>query len=211
MEHILSSILAADRWALVSIAFVVVAIVTRIVSSAAATPKKTSSGINTVPMVPYWVPIIGHAPSLLFNGDKLFGWARKAYSHGIFSLNLGGTVHNFIIKPSIGSVLMNQKAEVADAEHVTKHFMTAIFGFPLAESDKYDRAIKDVLECYRHLMSNPGLSEMVETTSKRLCGTIGNFVTFNDSPVDQENWERTAKAHTVAGPDGTLVVEASML
>lgn len=189
----------------------VLALGTRYLSGLNGASKKSRHGSQTVPMMPYWLPVIGHIPYLALLPDNLFNWARKTYLKGIFSLNLGGTTHNFIFKPSLGATLLGQKPERADSEHISKYLMISNFGFPKAESEKYDVMIKELVASYKYLLSDPGLGSLVGGAADALKDSIGSLISFTESQVDQSYWERSSRAELVVTSDGEQVVEASLL
>lgn len=211
VENISVQIQWSTKLPIVLAILLVLAISTRFLSGRAAISEKVADGSSTVPMMPYWLPVIGHIPNLALMPDNMFNWARKVYHQGIFSLNLGGTTHNFIFKPSLGATLLNQKTEIADSEHVSKHLTMTNFGFPRSESDKYDAAIKELVGCYKDLLSDPGLGQLINGTVDTLNANIGNLVSFGESVVDQAIWERTSNAVLITTPSGEQVMEASLL
>jgi len=201
----------SQRLILLAAGLLVFVFATRLISGLSSQYKKNANGVNTVPMAPYWVPLIGHIPHMLIFSESFFAWTRKVYDKGIFSVNLVGTTHNIIYKPGLSSVFMNLKTDIADAEHVSKQIMLSNFGFPKAETNKYDNALHDTLACYKHLMSNPGLSDMVTKTINAVSANINNLVSFSKSAIDQPLWERSGSTRLVKNQNGEEVVEASLL
>jgi len=201
----------SQRLVLLAAGLLTFILATRLISGLSSQYKKTASGVNTVPMAPYWVPLIGHFPHMFVFSESFFNWTRKVYAKGIFSVNLAGTTHNIIYKPGLSSVFMNLKTDIADAEHVSKTIMLSNFGFPKEEVDKYDSALEETLACYKHLMSNPGLSDMVAKTTNVVAININNLVSFSKSEIDQPLWERSGNTRVVTNQNGEEVVEASLL
>ncbi|THW10696.1 cytochrome P450 [Aureobasidium pullulans] len=200
-------------WATAAVALLLLAITTRFISGFLGTSKPAQNGSQTVPMLPYWMPIIGHIPQFSFAPQSLLNKARDAYRSGIFSLNLGSTTHNIIFAPPMGSTLMNQKHSIANMDSVGKHVMTAVFGFPKSKAsmERYDASLTGLNTCYKHLTSEPYLGEMVQSTIDVTKRNIANLVTFSESTVDQVAWERTSNAETITKPQGEQVVEISMM
>ena len=194
----------------IAITFICILVITRLISGAIGGSKTTPNG-STPPMTPYWLPIIGHIFSFAFNSDSFMKWARRTYTNGVFSLNLGGTTHTIIFKPDLSGVFMNVKTEIGDFEHISKRLMMTNFGFPASESEKYDEILPELLAAYRHLTTNPGLSDLINVTIATLKSNINDLVSFSESIVDQPQWERMANTHLVSRPDGEQVIEASLL
>jgi hypothetical protein len=200
-------------WVTVAVALLCLAITTRFISGFFGSSKPAQNGSRSVPMLPYWIPILGHIPQFSFSPQNLLNKARDTYRSGVFALNLGSMTHNIIFSPSMGGSLMNQKHSIANMDSVGKHVMTAVFGFPKSKASmqRYEEALVGLNACYKHILSNPGLEEMVQNTIDVTKRNIANLVTFSESRVDQLEWERTSNAETITKPNGEQVVEASMM
>lgn len=202
---------STSGWITIVLSLLALSLATRLFSGVLSPPQSTDEdGVNTVPLIPYWMPILGHIPNLWLAPNNLLDWARDTYKGGAFALNLGGTTHNFIFHPSLGTALLNQRNGAADSDRVFKHIMCATFGFPRRELDKYNTALSDLSACYKHLLSEPSLGIMVQDTISVLKGNIANFVTFSKSLVDQTQWERTSGVRLIE-TDGAPTVEAPLL
>ncbi|PIA91978.1 Cholesterol 7-alpha-monooxygenase [Cercospora beticola] len=200
--------------ATILLATVVVIIVTRIASSS-NTKSRHQNGALTVPAHPYWLPLLGHIPQMGLDGESFLNGLRSIYRNGAFALNFGGSRHNIVYTPGHVTALINAKKENADAETVAKKLMINLFCFPKNEFDKYDAAYKELVECYREILTNPGLEHMMNNTARRAQDNINNLVSYLESPVDQMPWEK--KANTVLLVDEAdgksappSVVEASL-
>lgn len=200
-------------WATAVVTFLFVAITTRFLSGFFGTSKPAQNGSRSVPMLPYWIPILGHIPQFSFSPQRLLDKARDTYRSGIFALNLGSTTHNIIFAPSMGGSLMNQKHSIANMDSVGKHILTAVFGYPTSKASmqRYDQALTGLNTCYKHLLSDSSLKGMIQNTIDVTKRNIANLVTFSESRVDQVGWERTSNAETITKPNGEQVVEASMM
>jgi len=204
------SYLWESEWITAVGGIIALSIATRLFSGFLSPPQTVEDGVETIPLVPYWFPILGHLIDLSFWPRRLFDWARDAYRGGAFALNLGGRTHDFIFDPSLASALLNDSHGVTDSNRATKHIMCATFGYPRAELDKYDAAMKELSACYKHILSEPSLSNMVEKTTEELKANINNLVTFSPSPVDQAIWERTTGVDVVEN-DNDQIVETDLL
>jgi len=194
----------------IGIAFLCILVATRLISGARGGSKRTPNG-STPPMPPYWLPFLGHIYGFLFNSESFLKWARRTYTDGVFSLNLGGTTHTIIFKPDLSGVFMNIKTEIGDFEHISKRLSITNFGFPASEAEKYDEVLPELLAAYKHITTNPGLSNLVDATIAALKSNINDLVSFSESIVDQPQWERMANTYVVSKPDGEQVVEASLM
>ena len=191
---------------LATLAFIL--LLTRLTS---AKPARQNGAVHSVPGVPYWMPLAGHIPNMAFDADGFLKSLRSSYSQGIFALNFGGTRHNIIYTPSLATALLNQKHSNADSDQVGRGMLQNVFGFPKAELPKYDASFKDLMACYKHILSEPGLGIMVNQTANKIKHTIADLVTFNGSPVDQTPWERTSNVSITKNKSHQPVVEASLL
>ena len=191
---------------------IVTLILTRTLSSRHARPTIASKdNARTVPEVPYWLPILGHIPNMAINADGFVKGLRSQYSKGIFALNFGGSKHNILYSPGLATALLNQKTSNADSHDVTRGILSNVFGFPTNEHAKYDTALPDMMACYRHLLSDPSLAQLVDRTAKSIQTNVMSLVTFASSPVDQTLWERVSDVSLTKDKKGEEVVEASML
>ena len=192
--------------------FCVILLLTRIISSRNASSKTVAeNGARTVPAVPYWIPLLGHLPSMGIDADGFVKSLRHRYSQGIFALNFGGATHNVMYTPGLATALLNQKIDNADSEDVSKRILQHIFGFPSNEIGLYEKAHPEIMTCYKPLLSDPGLSGMVERTVRKIKENVLSFVSFSSSLVDQTQWERKSSVKITSDKAGEQVVEASLL
>lgn len=168
-------------------------------------------GARTVPALPYWIPGLGHLPNMGVMPASFLNGARSFYTNGIFALNFGGTTHNVVYTPSLATALLNQKASNADAEQVSNNMVKSIFGFPSSEQQSYDKALPDIMTCYKQILTEPSLGDMVGQTASSLRENVKTLVGFVESLVDQTWWERSSNLRLKVDRKGDQVVEASLL
>jgi len=202
-----------STWTTAVVSLLLLAITTRFISGFFGASKTAQNGSRSVPMIPYWIPILGHVAQFSFAPQTLLNKARDTYRSGVFALNLGSSTHNIVFSPSMGGSLMNQKHSIANMDSVGKHVMTAVFDFPKSKASmqRYEEATPGLNTCYKQMLSNPGLEEMIQNTINVTKRNIANLVTFSESRVDQVEWERTSDAETIIKPNGEQVVEVSMM
>ena len=191
---------------------VLISVITRVFSSRNSHPKPAGQdGAQTVPAVPYWMPLLGHLPNMAWDADGFVKSLRSYYTNGIFALNFGGTKHNIICTPGLATAFLNQKPSNADFEQIGMRAMTHVFGFPRKEMPVFEKAYAELTAQYKHLLTEPSLGEMVRRTTTKMKENILNLVSFATSPVDQMLWERTSSVQPLTDSNGEQVVEASLL
>ncbi|ROV94422.1 hypothetical protein VSDG_05910 [Cytospora chrysosperma] len=197
------------------VTFIIICLTTRFLSRnyVDSAERTSTNGARRAPAVPYWIPYFGHIPQMAFDSDTFLSGLRKLYPGGAFSLKFFGGTYTVIYKPGLVSALDSLPAHVADGHAAEKYLMKSNFGYPGSRSDMetYDKMHGDLTSQYEKLISEPALKKMVDSTVQRLRHNIAEFVTFNDSEVDQAVWERTAGAATVEDAKGEVVVEADLL
>lgn len=197
-----------------AVTFAVVCISTRILSGNNARPSNVSHNgeAKVAPAVPYWVPYLGHTPQMIFNSEGFLAGLRRLYPGGAFSLNFFGGVHTVIFKPGLTASLINHPAHIVDGDAASKHLMKSNFGWPRSKAsmETYDKMLGDLSVIYEKLSSEPTLSQLVDKTVQRLRHNIADLVTFNESEVDQTDWEKSADAETIQDKTGEQVVEADL-
>ena len=196
------------------VTFIIVCLTTRFLSRDNGNVGKlnTATGAKPAPAVPYWIPYFGHVPEMTFNSDAFLARLQKVYRGGAFTLNLVGGTHTVIFKPGLVSSLINLPSQTAHGHETSKHLLQTNFGYPRSRSDleTFDRMRDDLLLQYKKLLSEPTLNQMLETTVQTLRHNIADFVTFNDSQVDQVVWERAADAVTIEDAKGETAVEVDL-
>ncbi|TKA38216.1 hypothetical protein B0A54_09156 [Friedmanniomyces endolithicus] len=198
--------------ALFAIVLFVLLLVTRATSSQRLVPKGVNDeGVARPPAIPYWLPLIGHIPNMAYDADGFLKRLRTQFQSGVYSLNFVGGRHNIVYGPGLATALLNQKQHVANSEEVSRRLLGVIFGFPKKELQKYDDALPELMTCYKHLLSEPSLGDLVSQTSRQLQRSIVDLVTGNESLVDQMPWEKTSSVKNAKNKSGKPVVEASLL
>ncbi|KAK3623606.1 hypothetical protein LTR56_021469 [Elasticomyces elasticus] len=98
---------------------------------------------------------------MAYDADGFVKNLRSRFPSGVFSLNFFGGRHNILYGPGLATALLNQKQHMANSEEVSRRLLNVIFGFPKSELHKYDQGLPDMMACYKHLLSEPSLSDLV--------------------------------------------------
>lgn len=209
----LYSLISSRPLALLAVAFGLIIVTTRLFSSRPPIPRQNGDKAGqTVPTVPYWLPLLGHIPNMAWDATGFTRHMRSIYTNGAFSIVLGGTVHNILYTPGLVTTLMNSRDSNVAHEDMSIALLERVFGFPMkTEKGVYKAAFPELMACYRFLLGEPGLGEMIERTAGNVKETISNFVSFSSSLVDQAYWERTSRAAVAKNKSGEDVVEADLL
>ena len=167
-------------------------------------------GKQAPPRVPTWLPFFGHAPQMLVNKDGFLAQLRdRYYSGGAFSLRLFGNVHHFVHAPGLANSLFNRPR--TSAEGVSSNLLASNFAFSKKDLEQYTSVAQEAKTQFKYLLSEPGLTELVDATVMHLGRNIADFVTFNSYPADQMSWEALAGAEVVEDTKGQSFVEADLM
>lgn len=162
------------------------------------------------PRPSYWLPFLGHGPQLLLNKDNFLDRMMKRYPEGIFSLHMLGGQHSVVSDPSLMGRLLNRMQTPAEEKWLAGR---VVKGFGVRKQDQvlYQKIIHQTPELFKLMLSEPGLSRLVDTTVEQLKTNIADFVSFNSSPADQTDWEKLAGADVVQNAKAQSFVEAELM
>ncbi|KAL7787438.1 cytochrome P450 [Trichoderma ceciliae] len=187
-----------------SIAFaVIVTLLVLVLTTKALSGSPTTleaSGKYKVPSSPsYWLPFLGHALSMAFGKDGFLASMRSRFPEGIFSLKMAGKMHHFIYKPSLVAALHNLQRPAAEEQMLANKLLESTFGVNKRDQAIYNKIFPEALAQYKHLNSEPGLSEVTNVALSQVKQNIINLVTFSPNPMDQTEWEKMADVEVIEG------------
>ncbi|KAG0648510.1 Cytochrome P450 monooxygenase [Hyphodiscus hymeniophilus] len=165
---------------------------------------------RTVWLLPYWFPYVGHGYQFLTNPMKLMREARDQSTHGIFALNLGGTRHNIISDPGLVKGVMQKKESEVQFHPISWWIVERFFGIPKRAKSKYDSNWDGLMQPLHNLMREPHLSNMLKGTILGLKTNIPQMISFARSEIDQQPWERFAKAAYISNSETEIGLMALM-
>ncbi|KJZ76815.1 hypothetical protein HIM_03692 [Hirsutella minnesotensis 3608] len=186
-----------------------IAAATKVLSSSYGSPIPRNGTNSSPPMVPTWIPFVGHAPQMFFNADGFLGGLRGKYPEGVFSLLLCGKLHHFVHKPSMATTLINRPKTTA--ETVSGGLLVSNFGCSKKDQVHHATMANESKSHFKHLLSEPGLSDIVSATVRHVKQNIADLVTFNSSTTDQTDWERASGVDVVQDSRGEAYVEADLM
>lgn len=153
-------------------------------------------GKHKIPSSPsYWLPFLGHALSMAKDG--FLASMRSRFPDGIFSLKMAGKMHHFIYKPSLVAALFNLQRPAEEEQLLANRLLGSTFGVGKKDAAIYNKIFPEALALYKHLSSEPGLSEVTNMALSQVKQNINSLVTFNPNPMDQTEWEKMSDVDVV--------------
>ncbi|KAI9673151.1 MAG: hypothetical protein M1817_003013 [Caeruleum heppii] len=184
---------------------------TRIVSGLnLASHKVGDDAAKPVPMLPYWIPFLGHVLSFATDPKGLMQGARDKTPHGAFAIHMAGTAHNVFVTPSLVKRILAKRASVLEFISIEWFILNRVFGAPKHVKDAYLDNFPAFFEVDSGvLLRGPGFVKMLATAVRAMEEQIPELVSFTSSPIDQSMWERVSDVNVVEGSRGE-VVEANL-
>ncbi|TVY13113.1 25-hydroxycholesterol 7-alpha-hydroxylase [Lachnellula arida] len=147
-------------------------------------------------MPPYWIPFVGHGIDFIYNPIKLMSEARDQSMHGIFGLYLGGTTLNISQWCGLLSKMYRYSPVFSKSRASTD--CSKFFGLPKSSKAKYDKCWDELNSLFGYFMKDPQLGVVLKQNNRLLEQTIPQMISFVDSEVDLQPWERIAKARYIS-------------
>ncbi|TWU75881.1 hypothetical protein ED733_005692 [Metarhizium rileyi] len=169
-------------------------------------------GSPSPPSMPaYWFPFFAHAFQFCFNKDGFLATLKKRYPEGIFSLTMLGQRHHVIHEPAIMVNIWNRPRSSSAEKWTAARALTQSFGLRKQDQLTYSKLAHETPDLFKHMLSEPGLGELVNGIVGHVKAHIAEFVTFNSSTADQTDWERSANVELVRNTKGDVFVEADFM
>ncbi|KAF8863494.1 cytochrome P450 [Acephala macrosclerotiorum] len=153
----------------------------------------TSPSEKKIPILPYWIPYIGHAPSFAWSFDDLLAWGRDTSTDGIFGLHLMGSQHNFVLMPSLARQIFLQRPTVLASEDFIHWIHDKYFGDGGAARNLGTERWRTVHSTFNSLMKEPFLSTATNRTAQLVEERTPRLFTFSSERASQFEWERYAR------------------
>ncbi|OJD39022.1 cytochrome p450 [Diplodia corticola] len=146
---------------------------------------------SPVPVLPSSVPFLGHALHLIWDVDSFLKKARDDVTQNVFGLSLLGTRHAVLGSPTVVESVVAKEREGLDDQAFVSTLRKNIFGVPTTvPADLYEKVFTE---------SN------MESLSAKAVGLlkeiVPDLITFNESYVDQQAWERASLTTVVEAPE----------
>ncbi|RDW89386.1 cytochrome P450-6 [Coleophoma cylindrospora] len=182
---------------------------------------------RSVWMLPYWFPGVGHGFSFIWDPAKLMTEARDMSAHGIFALRLGPSTHNIVSNPGLIRNVMSQRESTVAFQPIAfnvveKAYSTIetpmqsankrqFFDFPKSSKPKYAATWEEFNSfLVKYLMREPYLGIMLKATITGIEAKVPQMISFMESPIDQESWERWADAEYISSTETEINLMALM-
>lgn len=207
----------------VIITLFVVAVITRVItglqyrSVVLKQQRGGTSGPRAVPILPYWIPWIGHALNFAAGGsDFLSAASRSLGSNGsIYALWMANSKHNVVTVPSMAKQILVDRTSPITMEDFIYYIMKTFWGdrgaIKAIEPGALWGKIHAVLT---GMLRESFVSVAIKATVDMVQVRTWNLVSGAASPVDQAIWERQANVEIISkgqqGDGKPLVVEANM-
>lgn len=169
-------------------------ITTRLVTGGSST---FSDGSKSPPLVPHWIPILGHLPRLFFSPFAALTHLRDRFAQGLFSIRIFGHIHTVVFKPDLAISLLKQPASVVDKRPLARRLLVSNFGLSSKDLESYDKAAPELQAASEEFLSDSHLADLSKATYKALNYAVSDLVSFNSYPIDHADWERLANAEKV--------------
>ena len=161
------------------------------------TRMKTSLDFNAVqgdkaqrpPVLPYSIPYIGHAISLLWKPDEYIESAKQISPSNVFALKILGRQHNVVSSPALAQmVFAERKSFTKDRWHLQQRLLRKVVAMSPSETDLYLDTLTQ-----RLFDSDARSQATMRQLMVKLQSRLPDLLSFNPSPVDQEPWEKAGK------------------
>ncbi|OAP65729.1 hypothetical protein AYL99_01701 [Fonsecaea erecta] len=220
LRHTLTESIQHPFQTLVAVLFVV-CVVTRVVSGLqyrATVQKQAADGSNgprTVPILPYWIPWIGHAFSFAAGGTDFLTRAARSLgpNASIYALKMAHTKHNVVTVPSIAKqILIDRTSPITMNDfvyHTMKNFWDDRGAIKAMDPDHLWGNVHGVLS---GMLRESFVTAAIGGTVDMVAARTWNLVSGAQSPVDQTIWERQGGVEVLSrgDGDGPLVAEADL-
>ena len=202
------SLLLKDKRFTIVITCLAVLLSTCILTGIYSTPASAKEA-KTLRRVPYWIPWVGNIGSILFGPERGLRNICNISSDGAVSLLLYGKTYNVIFAPEVVKQIAQQPKDVLDIQTPRMERMLAVFKTSFRPSKEFVRQWDDVLDST--LRNKVNEKRIITDLIGLLEDKIVNLVSFAESPIDQELWERSSDCSIIKSASGDTEVRTNMV
>lgn len=214
---------AAHHPVLAAIAsFATVCIITRVFTDlryrATVTRNRSSSNnTRTVPLIPYWIPWLGHAIPFALGATEYLERLTKPLGPeaSAFGILMGGIKNNIVTAPSLARQILFDRHAPVNMDSFIYHVMKTVWD-DQGTIKAIDPAVLwgEIHAILYTMLRESFVSHAIKGTVKNVQERTWNLVSGSRSLVDQSIWERSGKVDIISGSDSSgskpFIAEANL-
>ncbi|KUJ18102.1 cytochrome P450 [Mollisia scopiformis] len=147
-----------------------------------------------VPILPYWLPYVGHAISFAWSFDDMLAYGRDITTDGIFGLRIMGSTHNFVLMPSLAKQIFLQRPAALTSDDFIHWIHDKYFGDGGAARKIGHDNYHAVHQTLTSLMKEAFLKPATDRTAQLVEERTPHMFTLSTNLASQNEWERCAGA-----------------
>ncbi|KAG4428088.1 hypothetical protein IFR05_016428, partial [Cadophora sp. M221] len=117
-----------------------------------------------IPILPYWIPYIGHAVEFAWSFDDLLAKGRDTTKDGIFGIHMLGSNHYMVLMPSLVHQFFSKRSTVLSGEDFIFWIFSKYFGDGGATANIGSGKFKTVHLTLNSLLKEPFLERATVKT-----------------------------------------------
>ncbi|KAL5324197.1 hypothetical protein ACEPPN_008741 [Leptodophora sp. 'Broadleaf-Isolate-01'] len=128
--------------------------------------NQVSAPEKKIPILPYWIPYIGHAPEFAWSFDDLLAKGRDTTKDGIFGIHMMGSKHYMVLMPSLVHQFFSKRSTVLSSEDFIFWIFSKYFGDGGATANIGSKKFQTVHLTLNSLLKEPFLERATEKTGR---------------------------------------------
>lgn len=193
-----------------SIIFVAACTITRIITEIRyAIAEKNKKPLDRVPLlVPYWIPFLGSALTLLRDLEPVLCKARDRTTESVFSYHVALSNVYFVNMPSLIQQIFTQREAVLSKHLLFQATLKAVFGYDYAgkkEHATWDAHHGILLRLLHSDFVNEASGKATKAFASKAASFVGTTQTSSTKNKPLEPWEEAG--NLTVNPDGSFDVD----
>ncbi|KAF4303591.1 putative cytochrome p450 protein [Botryosphaeria dothidea] len=152
---------------------------------------------NPIPVIPSSIPFVGYALQLLWNVNSFLKTVRDDVTQNVFAVNFLGTKHVILGSPALVESIGAKETEGLDNQTFVSALRRNILGLSNELPKGGNAATILANDFYDNVFAEANVKSLAKKAVILLKEHVPDLITFNESYVDQQMWER-ASLTTVA-------------
>jgi hypothetical protein len=170
------------------ITIIVLVLSTRFLTGRPSNSINGKSGVRP-PRIPYWVPILRNLPAYISGPIEFLENAIQLCPQGIYTIFVGSSAKTVVYSPTLLQQLKDNQSDSIDPLLSQIRMLQHGWGLPSGYTKETENVLPQVLEKLQNIFETQG-QEILDSGIKLLEKKLPTLVTFMDTTVDQEDWER---------------------